>query len=73
MSCEHNTKGGSNGHFNHAYPTKVNVSSVSKNHRNDLLTPKERKFVAIGSCYPTAHSTVILYSLKLFKCMIGPK
>ena len=24
----HNTKGGSNGHFNHVNPTKVNVSSL---------------------------------------------
>ena len=28
MSSEHNTKGGSNGHFNHVVPTKDNVSSL---------------------------------------------
>ena len=29
MSIGHNAKGGSNMHFNHADPTKVNVSSLS--------------------------------------------
>ena len=28
MSSGHNTKGGSNGHFNHAHPNKVNVYSL---------------------------------------------
>ena len=28
MSSGHNTKGGSNGHFNHVDPTKVNIYSL---------------------------------------------
>ena len=38
MSNEHNTKGGSNGHFNHISPTKVDVSSLDGD--SSQTTPK---------------------------------
>ena len=40
MSSGHNTKGGSNGHFDHVDPTKVNVSSLLKGVGSKIKTQR---------------------------------
>ena len=39
MFSGYNTKGGSNGHFNHIDPNRVNVSSLGKSGRVRALQP----------------------------------
>ena len=53
MSTGHNTKGGSNGHFNHADSTKVNVSTLLQKppSYNDTVTSQMKKSTSIVQAF----------------------